>query len=257
MIYEADAAVREKLVAMFEGFESTIVLSYLQGHMGTAWVDNLENPTVAQITVGIFVFYAGDSTKKEAEELLWNLPEFTLAIVDSAEWKKRIESVHHGAIEKFQRYRFEKNIEHFSREHLLNVLSSLPDGFEIKNVNKVIASEPSFQQLSEDFVSQFNTLDDFIERGIGYAILHDGLVVSAGTSFSIYDEGIEIEIATDPQYRRKGLAAITASALILHCLECGKYPSWDGANPESVKLAKKLGYVFKEPYDTYFINRMK
>ncbi|GAB6497411.1 zwittermicin A resistance protein ZmaR [Bacillus sp. UMTAT18] len=35
---------------MFEDFNNVVLLSYLQGHMGTAWVNNLENPTVAQIT---------------------------------------------------------------------------------------------------------------------------------------------------------------------------------------------------------------
>lgn len=53
--YKANHNVREKLVPMFEHMDSTIVLSYLQGHMGDAWVDNLDNPTVAQITVGIWI----------------------------------------------------------------------------------------------------------------------------------------------------------------------------------------------------------
>lgn len=50
---------------------------------------------------------------------------------------------------------------------------------------------------------------------------------------------------------------IVASALILDCLDRGKYPSWDGANSESVELAKKLGYTLKESYDTYFIEIKK
>ncbi len=257
MIYEANAEVRKKLVPMFENIDSTIVLSYLQGHMGTAWVDDLENPMVAQITVGIFVFYAGDSSTKEAEELLYNLPEFTLAIVDSDEWKDRIETVHNGAIEKFQRYSFEKNPEHLDRLHILNLMSSLPEGYEIRKVDNNISITPSFNELSEDFVSQFKSIDDFIKRGVGYAILHDGEVVAAATSFSVYDDGIDIEIATHPEYRRKGLATTVGSALILDCLDSGKYPSWDGANSESVELAKKLGYEFKESYDTYFINHIK
>ncbi|TQR28859.1 GNAT family N-acetyltransferase [Lysinibacillus sphaericus] len=257
MIYEANNEVRKKLVPMFENIDSTIVLSYLQGHMGTAWVDNLENPTVAQITVGIFVFYAGDPNTKEAEELLYNLPEFTLAIVDSDEWKNRIETVHNGAIEKFERYRFKKDPEHFNRTHLQNILTSLPEDYEIKKVDNNIVNLPSFHELSEDFVSQFDSIDDFVNRGVGYAIIHEGQVVCAATSFSIYDDGIEIEIATHPQYRRKGLTTITASALILYCLDRGHYPSWDGANSESAELAKKLGYIFKESYDTYFINNIK
>lgn len=257
MIFEADANVRKKLIPLFKNMDSTIIHSYLQGHMGTAWVDNLENPTVAQITVGIFVFYAGNPNIKEAEELLNNLPDFALVIVDSDEWKSRIETVHKGDIEKFQRYRFEKNTEHLDRTHLLNLLSTLPEGYEIKKINRSIVKSPTFHELSEDFISQFDSIDDFINRGIGYAILYEGKVVSAATSFSIYDGGIEIEIATNSQYRRKGLATITASALILDCLDKGKYTSWDGANSESVELAKKLGYMFKETYDTYFIENTK
>ncbi|MED1565837.1 GNAT family N-acetyltransferase [Bacillus paramycoides] len=254
MIYEADNNVREKLVSMFENIDSTIVLSYLQGHMGNAWVDNLENPTVAQITVGIFVFYAGDPNAEEAEELLYNLPDFTLAIVDSDEWKHRIETVHKGSIEKIQRFRFSKNPEDLDRVHIQKLLSTLPEEYEIKKIDKDIAKASSFHELSEDFISQFDSIDDFIDRGVGYAILHNGQVVSAATSFSIYDVGIEIEIASHPNHRRKGLATVVASVLILDCLDRGKYPSWDGANSESVKLAKKLGYTFKESYDTYFID---
>lgn len=254
MIYKADHNVREKLVPMFEHMDSTIVLSYLQGHMGDAWVDNLENPTVAQITVGIFVFYAGNPSAEESEELLHNLPEFTLAIVDSDGWKKRIETVYKGSYEKFQRFRFKKDSVDLDRAHIQNLLSALPEEYEIKKIDKEIANAPSFHELSEDFVSQFDSIDDFMERGIGYAILHKGQVVSAATSFSIYDDGIEIEIASHPNHRRKGLAATVASVLILDCLDRGKYPSWDAANAESVELAKKLGYTFKESYDTYFIN---
>ena len=257
MIYEADVHVREKLLPMFNNMDSTIVLSYLQGHMGTAWVDDLENPTVAQITVGIFVYFAGDPNTEAAEELLNNLSDFSLVIVDTEEWKSRIETVHIGKIEKFDRYRFEKNPVHLDRTHLQNLLSTLPEGFEIKKVDKKIVNAPTFHEVSEDFVSQFDSIDDFIDRGIGYAILHDGKIVSAATSFSIYDEGIEIEIATNSDYRKKGLATIVASALILDCLDKGKYASWDGANPESVKLAEKLGYILKESYDTYFINNTK
>lgn len=255
MIYEADRKVRRKLIPMFQKIDSTIILSYLQGHMGNGWVDDLENPKVAQITVGIFVFYAGDPNMKEAEEMLHNLPEFPLVIVESDEWKKRVEKVHQGKVESFKRYRFEKDPRHLKETTLREFMTSLPPEYEIRKIDEEIAKAPSFQELSEDFVSQFDSIDDFINRGLGYAIIYNELVVSAATSFSIYDEGIEIEIATNQRYRRKGLATITAAAILLDCLENGKYPSWDGANIESVKLAEKLGYILKESYETYFINQ--
>ena len=55
-------------------------------------------------------------------------------------------------------------------------------------------------------------------------------------------------------HRRKGLATVVSAALILDCLEKGKYPNWDAANSTSAKLAEKLGYVFDKAYDTYFVN---
>lgn len=253
MIYEVNNEARKKIIPMFERMDSTILLACLQGHMGSAWVDNLENPTVAQVTVGIFVFFAGDPNTTAAEELLHNLADYNLVIVNTDEWKNRIETVHKGSIEKFQRYRFEKNPEHLDRRHIQNLLSPLPKGYELKRIDAMVAKEPSLHELSEDFVAQFNSVDDFIDRGVGFAILNEGQVVCGATSFSIYDDGIEIEIATHPQHRRKGLATITAAALMVDCLDRGMYPSWDGANSESVKLAEKLGYVYKESYDTYFI----
>lgn len=253
MIYEADINVRKKLTPMFESIDSTIILSCLQGHMGTAWVDDVHNPTVAQITVGIFVFYAGNCEAKEAEEMLNNLPEFTLAIVGTNEWKKRIESIHAGSIEKFQRYRFEKNINQLDQDLMKAFISNLPSEYKLKKIDSEIAKDSFLHELSEDFISQFDSIPDFLNRGLGFVLLHGEQIVCGATSFSIYDEGIEIEVATHPEYRRKGLATITASALILNCLEQGLYPSWDGANIESVQLAEKLGYRLHESYDTYFI----
>jgi len=254
MIYKADMNLRKSLIPMFKEFDSTVVLSCLQGHMGSAWVNDLNNPTVAQLTVGIFVFYAGNPNTKEVEQLLYNLPEFTLAIVKTEEWKNKIESVHKGAFEKFQRFEFYKDPRHLNRDHLQKYLSETPEGYELKSIDTDIAEAPSLHELSEDFISQFSSVDDFLERGIGFAIVYDGEVVCAATSYSIYDEGIEIEIATHPDHRRKGLASVTASALILECLDRNLYPSWDGANIESARLAEKLGYILKAPYDTYFID---
>ena len=84
--------------------------------------------------------------------------------------------------------------------------------------------------------------------------MYKGEVVCGASSYSIYDNGIEIEVATDHNYRRKGLATIVSAALILDCLEKGIYPNWDAANTTSAKLAEKLGYVFDKAYDTYFVD---
>ncbi|HCQ88916.1 MAG TPA: GNAT family N-acetyltransferase [Clostridium sp.] len=239
---------------MFKNMKDTMILSYLQGHMGTAWVDDIGNPTVAQILVGVFVFYAGDPNAKAAEELLLNIPENILAIVNTDEWKNCIEIVYKGRIEKFQRYAFKKNYEYLKRDMMEEFLSKLPEGYELKRIDKYIALETSFQNLSEDFTSQYESIDDYINKGVGYCILHNGQVVCAASSYSVYNDGIEIEVDTHTDYRRKGLATVASAALILDCLDKGKYPNWDADNLNSVSLAEKLGYILEKPYDTYYIN---
>lgn len=68
-----------------------------------------------------------------------------------------------------------------------------------------------------------------------------------------YNEGIEIEVDTAEEERRKHLALIACSALIRNCLEEGLYPSWDAQNMDSVRLAEKLGYEFDHEYVAYEI----
>lgn len=253
MIYKVETKISNKIVSMFNDFDSTIVLSGLQGHMGSIWVDNLHNPTVAQIIVGIFVFYAGEPHAKASRELLNNIPDFALVIVGTEEWKKRIEEVHENANEKFQRYSFVKDFKNFDQNMLKANLTLLPEKYKLKRVDAFITSKESFSSLSEDFISQFSSVNDFLNRGIGFVILDQEKVVCGATSFSVYDNGIEIEIATHPKYRRQGLATIVASSIILYCLERNIYPNWDGANTESLNLAQKLGYKFDKSYDTFYI----
>ncbi len=257
MIYKASSNLKKQLFSMFKDIDCTMVLSALQGHMGEVWVDNVENPTVAQAIVGIFVFYAGDSKAKAVDELLVNLPDYTLVIVNNDEWKKRIETFYSCEVVKFQRYSFEKDAKYLDVNKIKSFLSKLPKGYELRKIDREIANHPSFQLFSEDFIPQYGSVDDYINKSVGYCIVHEGEAVCGASSYSVYDEGIEIEIDTHPEHRRKGLATVAASALILDCLERGKYPSWDAANLESVDLAKKLGYVFNEAYDTYYIDYKK
>lgn len=86
------------------------------------------------------------------------------------------------------------------------------------------------------------------QLGLGVVICKDGIPVAGASSYSSYQGGIEIEIDTKEEYRRKGLAYCSAAKLILECLDRDLYPSWDAQNPWSVALAEKLGYHFSHEY---------
>ena len=85
-------------------------------------------------------------------------------------------------------------------------------------------------------------------------ILKSGRIVAGASSYTRYKEGIEIEVDTIEDERRKGLATIVCAALILQCLEEGLYLGWDARNMNSVRLAEKLGYEFDHEYTAYEVS---
>lgn len=97
-------------------------------------------------------------------------------------------------------------------------------------------------------------VEDYINCGIGYSILYNGEVVCGVFLYSIYNDGIEIEVVIDYNYRREGLVIVVSVVFILDCLENGKYLNWDVVNIIFVKLVEKLGYEFDKVYDIYFVD---
>jgi len=75
-----------------------------------------------------------------------------------------------------------------------------------------------------------------------------------GVAYSslVCSTGIEVSIFVDEPYRQQGIATALGSRLVLECLRQNLRPNWDAANPESCKLAKKLGFIFTETYDAYY-----
>ena len=73
---------------------------------------------------------------------------------------------------------------------------------------------------------------------------------------TVYDGGIEIQVATDEKYRRHGLALSCAAALIQECTIRKIRPCWDAANLISKKMALRLGYEYKGEYPTIHMKRL-
>lgn len=240
-----------KIAPLFEGWEETLIWSCLQGCMGTAWADQLEHPASAQIITGDFCFFAGLPNT----ELLRNIPaEFTngiLMISKDDKWSFYIEQEFGAAAYKTKRYAIKKEAGVFDRQKLQSNIANLPNGYRLQMIDKALYDLLLTEDWSIDLCSQFPEYSDYETHGLGVAALYEDIPVSGASSYTFYKEGIEIEIDTKSQYRRKGLALACASKLILECLDRGLYPSWDAQNMGSVALAEKLGYHFDKEYVTY------
>jgi len=246
------------IAPLFDGWDDTLIWSCLQGHMGRAWADDADDPAAAQIITSDFCFLAGDAGIPSAIELVRNIPgdyrrPWMLIASRTDSWHELIEEAYHGKFKKFMRYAIKKEPHVFDKGILLKYIECLPDGYRIKQIDETLYNWTQKEMWARDFCSQFATYADYQRHGLGYAVLHGETPVCGASSYTFYDSGIEIEIATEKAHRRKGLATACAASLILGCLDKRLYPSWDAANLESVALAEKLGYHLDHEYVTYEI----
>lgn len=244
---------RALLAPLFAGWEETLIWSCLQGCMGRAWANHAEQPTAAMILTGDFFFYAGDAFDEAARSLVGYIPEgysasAALMIPQDEAWEKLIEQVYTGRVTKHLRYAIKKDGDCFDRERLRSFRDNLPEGYSLRPIDALLYPLVMREGWSGDFCSQFTSCEDFLSRGKGYVAMYQGKPASGASSYTVYREGIEIEIDTKEEHRRKGLGLACAAALILDCLEHNLYPSWDAANLASVALAEKLGYRFSHEY---------
>ncbi len=248
MVYElTDTSKVEKL---FEGWEETLIYSCLQKVMGKIYVTDLENPVSAFAFVGCFGFFAGEPDR----ELVANKPDgFVIMVPQNEEWAKLIEECHASA-KRVARYAIKKDTK-FDTALLQAAVNSLPDGYEIKRIDADIYDKCLEDPVTEDFVSSFDSKEKYLEMGRGMVVMKGDKIAAGASSYTRYNEGIEIEVDTVESERRKHLATTACAALILLCLDEGLYPSWDAQNMNSVHLAEKLGYEFDHEYVAYEVDR--
>ena len=235
-----------KVKDLFDGWQETLIYSCIQKVMGRIFVTDSDNPTSAFAYVGCFGFVAGEPNR----ELLENKPEgFAIITPQNEAWASLVEEVYPEA-RKVTRYAIKKDTK-FDAVSLQKNIAKLPNGYKIKEIDSDLYDKCMEDPVTRDFVSSFADKKQYLELGRGIVILKEGKIVSGASSYTRYNEGIEIEVDTVKEERRKGLATIVSAALILRCLDEGLYPSWDAQNMDSVHLAEKLGYEFDHEYTAY------
>lgn len=239
---------------LFAGWEETLIYSCLQGIMGKIYTDNIANPSSAMAILGDFVFFAG---KPNVELVLykpeWCTQDFIIMVPQNEEWEILIETYYVQNMKKVSRYAIKKEPHIFDKEKLTKIISTLPDNYELKMIDEEIYHKCKTAEWSRDLVAQYKDYGTYHRLGLGAVILKDGKVISGASSYSSYQSGIEIEIDTQENYRRQGLASICGAKLILECMKRHLYPSWDAQNTWSVGLAEKLGYHYSHTYTAYEI----
>lgn len=247
MIYEITNTAN--VSSLFGDWEETLIWSCLQGIMGKIYADDLNNPTSAMAILGNFTFFSG----KPNIELIsykpnWCVQNFMIMIPQNESWKNAIINFYGKKATVISRYAIKKESHIFDKRKLEKAVASLSGQYTLSMIDEQLYQMCKTEIWSADLVSQFPDYESYNRLGIGVVICKDNTIISGASSYSRYKNGIEIEVDTKEEYRRKGFAYICSAKLILECLKRDLYPSWDAHNKGSVALAEKLGYHYSHPY---------
>lgn len=222
----------------------------IEGQMGRAFVDDLEAPTAYKIEVGPFFYLAGDVTGPGGRAMLESVVPYTLWMPSGPGWIEAGRALYGARLIGLTRYSLSP--ERLSAAHLEQLCTASAFGGEVQQMDLPFAARFWGQDHWVD-LSDFDSAEDFAQRGIGFYLEKRGRVVGAAYSSLVCSRGIEISLFVDEDYRRQGIATVLAGRLLLWCLAHRAEPHWDAANPESTKLAQKLGYVPAGAYPAYYV----
>ncbi len=235
------------LKKLFKNESETMILSYLQGCEGRAYVDHRLYPQSAQIIVGDFCFFGGIVH----DELLLNVCDSLILVPQDESWARRIENLYKEKVHKRIRYALLKKKNSFRQIQYKDIIDSLPQPYHMKKIDISDYYELLSHQWSKDLCLHFENKQDYFQHGFGFVIVYDNEIVAGVSSYTYYHSGIEIEIDTREDHRQKGLAKCLGAQMILECLNRNIYPSWDAHNPVSLHLSLQLGYHFDREYEVY------
>ena len=140
----------ERLTALFDGWEETMVWSCLQGVMGRAMWN--EGVTAGLIASGDFCFLAG-----EPDRALLARAAGPILAPRTPDWHPLIEAYFGPRAIPETRYAIKKEPGIFDRRRLEALAAALPAGYELRLIDEAMVPVLLAQAWSRDFCAAFDS----------------------------------------------------------------------------------------------------
>jgi L-amino acid N-acyltransferase YncA len=222
----------------------------VEGQMGQAFVDDLVQPSIYHVVIGPFHYFSGSSDTPQAQTMMADFPAYNLLMPSSPGWGELARQQFGDTLQTNVRHSFSS--DSLSAAHLNQLLNNGSFQGEIVEIDATVANQLSAASQLYFDLADFDSAEDFAARGLGLVALVEKQPVGIAYASLVCSQGIEISIFVDETHRRQGIATALGARLLLACLQRQLHPNWDAANPESVKLATKLGYRSTGAYEAYF-----
>ena len=256
---------------LLEGFDYSLSIhAAIEGNNpGRIFVDDVSTPrTALALTVEGYLL-AGVHDNPETNEALRRLfkeqifsgkvyvnGDWSMSLaVHPQGWEARLpELIPTHEIEKSARYHY------LCRAVRLDWRTAIPEGYVVRRVDRALlhAGEDVFPEAVRDWMDveeMWGTEENFLSRGVSFAALYEGQVVTWCTPDCVAGDRIDVGIFTHPDHRRRGLAAAAVAATAEYCLGHGfRAVGWhcNADNVASWKTAEKVGFERNREYVYYY-----
>jgi RimJ/RimL family protein N-acetyltransferase len=259
MICELEPEHYGKVGPLFDGWAFNLRIHSLLGgySRGKVYVDDAEKPGTAIVWIKDLFYLAGDATIRAFGEALdeWihetaiplakevGVGYFAVQVCPHGQWAAKIgDLLQRRKLQVNREWKFAFSAERYRRQRGAGALAP---GFTLQRVDRRLLDDPACAAMRNSVEWFCDSVDRFLERGLGYCVRHGQELVSSCLSEYVHDTTHEIAINTyDPGYRRQGFATSAAYAYVEHCIASGWTPVWsaDETNAASIAMAAKLGF---------------
>ncbi|MRG87561.1 GNAT family N-acetyltransferase [Salinibacillus xinjiangensis] len=266
MIYELNKKDFSKCQELANNQRHIEVKAIIHGHNpGRVFVDDVDSPNTALVWLGDHdgFFFIGDERNPHFNEHINSFIDLVIApaakkegldcfeaIGSNDQWGKVIPKLFpHRELGSWTSRVYSINSDQYRKA----MEPTIAGNYEIHRISIDLLNSASHHFMRDKVLESWSTMEDFMERGMGYCVMKDQVVVAV--CYSNYSSGREhtIAIETVKEHRGKKLAKKLAHYYLQACFDEGVHPYWDCMveNRPSVAIAKGLGYVEDFSYVGY------
>jgi RimJ/RimL family protein N-acetyltransferase len=137
-------------------------------------------------------------------------------------------------------------------------MDHVPEGFRVLRIDEKLLRTHQLEipeHVTGWMKTNWGSIPDFMKKGFGFCTLHDKRIVSWSIADCTSGDACEIGIHTREDYRRQGLATLTAAAAVDYSLSSGfRQVGWhcEEHNLGSIGVAEKVGFKLERKYIQYY-----
>jgi hypothetical protein len=234
---------------------------------GLLWVDDIKDPSIAlaySSAVGGYCIL-GEPQNESVYKLFYDFlikdlfPDLRKKNEYCFEFSTECLSIQEYMLKMFSDRIIESEDEFFYRKAMKNETNiKIPDEYLIVKVDaEFVKCIEQGEYINEKFVENrilesWGSYHNFLSKSVAFVVLHQKRIVAVIVGTARFHNIIPIDIETEEEHRRKGLASLMTQCFVNECVDNQLIAQWDcvDSNVASKKAAQKAGFVLmkKKPY---------